>query len=160
MAQTIFRDIVQDVLKSLVTCYHDSGIKRQSLSQRNSVRAIERGLVLTEIFLKVQITKESISGRLPSPWPRLMASSDNLRTLSKDLFHSLQGENGRNIYHICSSSSQVATSGMLRIVLTKPLARPGHNRQKKNVIFRPDCYPSALEEYQAKLAPVVHQEEQ
>ena len=35
LGQTIFIDNVQDVLKSLVTSYHDSGIKRQSISQRN-----------------------------------------------------------------------------------------------------------------------------
>ena len=78
MAETIFRDIVQDVLQSLVTAHHDSGIKRHSLSQRNSVRAIVRGLVLAEMFIKVQITKNSISGRRAEPcsWVAKEAEED------------------------------------------------------------------------------------
>ena len=40
LTQTIFRDNVQDVWKSLVTSYDDSGKKRQFISQRKYARAL------------------------------------------------------------------------------------------------------------------------
>ena len=52
LAQNIFIDNIQDVSKTLVTSDHDQGIKIRSMSLRNFVRAILRGLVLCGDFLK------------------------------------------------------------------------------------------------------------
>ena len=54
LAQTIFRDNIHDVWKSLLTSHDDSGIKRQVISHRNCVRPIWRGLAAVEMFFKLQ----------------------------------------------------------------------------------------------------------
>ena len=51
LAQNILKDNIQDLSKTLVTSYHDQGIKIRSISLINFVRAIPIGLVSCGDFL-------------------------------------------------------------------------------------------------------------
>ena len=126
--------------RSRIFAWKDSWLLQARCCQHNEPRARGRNWLSVQWPDPLSCMPVPPSGRTTSLCPRHIASFKNLRTPSQDLFHSLLGESGRSIYHICSSSSPVATPGMPRIVLTKPLTRPGHNRQK-NADFQTWLWP-------------------